>query len=44
VVFLYETLGLSEAAVGLLLGLGSAGAVAGSLSPRPSAAPSATPG
>jgi MFS family permease len=31
VVFLYETLGLSEAAVGLLLGVSSAGAVAGSL-------------
>jgi len=31
VVFLYDTLGLSEAAVGLLLGLASAGAVVGSL-------------
>jgi len=35
VVFLYQTLGLHEAAVGLLLGLGSAGAVAGSLLAAP---------
>jgi MFS family permease len=35
VVFLYETLGLSAAAVGLLLGLGSAGAVVGSLLAAP---------
>jgi MFS family permease len=35
VVFLYETLGLREAAVGLLLGVGSAGAVAGALIASP---------
>jgi MFS family permease len=31
VIFLYETVGLSEAAVGLLLGVGAAGAVVGAL-------------